>query len=102
MRRTHIMHKRDNRRAFYLIQADPMDKRPVAAWSGNQQESTLTIDGAPMAKVVQVGEPDYNWHTDEWTCRYDCIILAGPRATERKAFDDRDSARMFGEQAVKS
>jgi len=101
MKRTHVMHTRDNRRPHYFKQVDHHDTRPVIEWRHDGEKQVLHIDGKPVARVEPVGgcgSWDYEFNQPR-EARHDAIILAGPHCGERKAFpDDCDSARLYCER----
>lgn len=98
MRRTHIMHPRDNRRPHYYAQRDHRDTRPALEWRGG----SMLLDGVEVAKVICMAsetmpEPwDRVWQQPREP-RHDAVIVHGPRAGERRACDDSDAARLFCE-----
>lgn len=65
MRRTHILHSRDNRRSFPSHHApqgrDDRDQRTLA-WrlSPEGDRDTMLLDGEPVAHVEPFGEPRYD------------------------------------------
>lgn len=105
MKRTHVMHKRDNRRSFsyYGGGANPNDRRPILTWikegAANSPTHVMILDGERVARVEPVGWPEFDVSRGDYYQRHDAIIEAGPRKGTRKAFpDDADSARLFCEQ----
>ena len=100
MRRTHILHHRDNRRPHFFAQRDHRDSRPVIAWLREGEKQILTLDGLQVARVEPLGA-EHGWDST-WSQpregRHDAIILHGPHAGERRPFpDDCDSARLWAE-----
>lgn len=96
MRRTYVMHTRDNRRPHYYAQQGQTQQGPCLSWKKNDGAYWMMLDERAVAKVMPLDDHGF----DAWGCptyhRHDAILLVGSTDT-RKAFDDLDSAKAWCE-----
>ena len=97
MRRTHILHRRDNRRFNRedSWRANPDDRIPVLAWlrqeDGSQQ---MELDGRVVAEVRPVRQTFEGGREDPYDPYVARILTTG----EERTFDTADDARGYCER----
>lgn len=99
MRRTHVMHKRDNRRGYHYAQHNHRDERPTLGWRIEGDFQFMELDGCPVASVYPVGEPIWVSFETGHRQAHEAQITDGPRTGEIKLCEDLDAARLFCEAA---
>lgn len=102
MKRTHVTHTRDNRRAFHFANHERKNDGPSIEWrrteDGEQQQ--LWIDHQLFGTIDPVGDPEFIW--DAWgrsvrVQQYKAETARG----ESGIFPDADAARLFLERMAK-
>lgn len=99
MRRTHVMHKRDNRRPHYFAQRDHNDKRPCLRWESAGGVSRMYIGDAVVAEVIDLNDHGFGAWGEPTYHRHDAILKAGPAECvgARRAFDSLGEAKAWCE-----